>query len=71
MIIGLIGNKRVGKDTVADYICEKFQFKKYAFADGVKDTCKVLFNFTDDQLKLIKRFLPAYSYSGKKCFINI
>ena len=50
MIIGLIGNKRVGKDTVADYICEKFQFKKYAFADGVKDTCKVLFNFTDDQL---------------------
>ena len=50
MIIGLIGNKRVGKDSVADYLCKKYKFKKYAFADGVKETCKVLFNFTDDQL---------------------
>ena len=50
MIIGLIGNKRVGKDSVADYLCKRYKFKKYAFADGVKETCKVLFNFTDDQL---------------------
>ena len=25
-------------------------FKKYAFADGVKETCKVLFDFTDEQM---------------------
>lgn len=50
MIIGLIGNKRVGKDTVADFLCSTYNFKKYAFADGVKETCKVLFDFTDEQM---------------------
>jgi dephospho-CoA kinase len=55
MIIGLIGNKRVGKDTVADFLCSTYNFKKYAFADGVKETCKVLFDFTDEQMNNDKK----------------
>lgn len=44
MIIGLIGNKRVGKDTCADILVNKYDFIKLAFADPIKDVAKVLFD---------------------------
>lgn len=37
MLIGLNGKAGVGKDTVADYLVEKYNFKRYAFADAVRD----------------------------------
>lgn len=37
MLIGLTGKKRRGKDTVANYIVEKYGFKKHGFADKVKE----------------------------------
>ena len=52
MIIGLLGKKGSGKDTVADYLVSKYGFTKYAFADKIRDILKILFNFTDDD------FLP-------------
>jgi hypothetical protein len=42
MIIGLHGKKRVGKDTCADYLVEKYGFTKIAFADGVRDALYAL-----------------------------
>lgn len=50
MLIGLLGKKRVGKDTVADYLVEKYQFKKETLATPIKEVCKILFDFNDDQL---------------------
>ena len=50
MIIGLLGKKGSGKDTVADYLVSKYGFTKYAFADKIKDIIKILFNFTDEDL---------------------
>lgn len=50
MIILLCGKKRVGKDTVADYLCVKYGFVKYSFADPMKRACKEIFMFTDEQL---------------------
>lgn len=50
MLIALIGKKGSGKDTVADYIVEKYGFYKYQFAKPLKDICKILFNFSDEQL---------------------
>jgi dephospho-CoA kinase len=53
MIIGLIGQKRVGKDTVAnmlkniDAVCD---FKCMALADPIKDISRIMFNFTEEQL---------------------
>tara|TARA_B100001093_G_C26656669_1_gene939941 strand:- start:118 stop:699 length:582 start_codon:yes stop_codon:yes gene_type:complete len=44
MLIGLIGNKRVGKDTVANYLVDNFQFKKLAFADPIKEVISLLFD---------------------------
>ena len=50
MIIGICGLKRVGKDTLADYIVSKYNFVKYSLGDPVKETCRHLFGFTDEQL---------------------
>jgi len=49
-LIGLLGKKRSGKDTVADFLKEKYQYKKMAFADKLKSICREMFGFTDQQL---------------------
>ncbi len=36
-IIGLAGRKRSGKNTVADFLCEQYNYQPLAFADGVWD----------------------------------
>lgn len=53
MIIGLAGKKRSGKDTLYNYIKDKYKeynFKRYAFGDPVKEACRLLFGFDDEQL---------------------
>ena len=50
VIIGLIGNKRVGKDTIADYLVSNYNFKKYAFADQIKKVAHTIFGWSEDQL---------------------
>ena len=51
MIIGLIGQKRVGKDTVAGMFKEFNQdFKTYALADPIKDIARIMFGFSEKQL---------------------
>ena len=51
MIIGLIGQKRVGKDTVATII-QKYdnEYKCMALADPIKDIARIMFNFSEKQL---------------------
>ena len=49
-IVGLAGKKRVGKDTCADFLVASHGFVKLSFADPLKETCKLLFRFSDDQL---------------------
>lgn len=50
IIIGTTGKKFNGKDTIADYIVEKYGFIKISFAEPLKQVSKILFNFSDDQL---------------------
>lgn len=50
-IIGLYGKKRSGKDTVADYLVENNGFIKLSFAGKLKNICKELFKFTDEDLE--------------------
>ena len=50
VIIGLIGNKRVGKDTIADYLVNNYNFKKYAFADQIKKISNIIFGWNGEQL---------------------
>jgi len=50
MIIGFAAKKGSGKDLIAQHLVEKYNFKRYAFGDPVKDVCKILFGFSDEQL---------------------
>ena len=47
IIIGLCGNKGHGKDTIADILVSKYNFKKLAFADVLKNSLKELFGWDD------------------------
>ena len=49
-IIGLTGKKFCGKDTVANYFVDNYGYTKIAFADILKDVCKIIFGLTDKQL---------------------
>lgn len=49
-VIAICGYKRSGKDTAADYLCEKYGFVKLKIADPLKQVCKTMFNFTDAQV---------------------
>jgi hypothetical protein len=50
VLIGITGNKGVGKDTVADYLVENYDFQKFSFADPIKEVCRELFGFNEEQL---------------------
>ena len=50
MIIGIIGNKRSGKDTVADILVKEYGFTKYAFADPIKEICKTTFFWDNERI---------------------
>lgn len=46
MIIGLVGFAGSGKDTVGEVLTSKFAFKKFAFADTLKDSVSTLFGWS-------------------------
>jgi dephospho-CoA kinase len=50
MIIAICGKKGSGKDTIGNYLCEKYDFLKLNFADPLKEACKHIFELTDEQL---------------------
>lgn len=53
-VYAVVGRKRVGKDTVADYICEKLSCKKHALAQPLKDLVCNMFGITLEQLDKYK-----------------
>jgi len=49
-VVGITGFKRSGKDTVGEYLCNGHNYTRLGFADSLKQACKCIFSFTDDQL---------------------
>ena len=50
-IIGLSGSAGAGKDTVADFLVQKYDFKKISFATPLKDGVSSLFAFSPKQME--------------------
>lgn len=48
--IGVTGYKGSGKDAIGDYLNSTRSYVKRAFAKPLKDACKAIFHFDDDQL---------------------
>jgi len=49
-IIGITGRKRHGKDTLGDYLVKNHEYTKIGFADALKDACREIFGFNEEQL---------------------
>ena len=63
MIIAVIGKKRSGKDTLANYLVKNYNFKKYGFGDPVKEICKLMFGFSQEQIDTdLKEEQDTYNY---------
>lgn len=50
MLIGLGHKMRVGKTTIANYLIREHGFKEVCFATALKECCRAVFGFTDEQL---------------------
>lgn len=50
ILLGICGKKYSGKDTMADYLVANYGFEKRTFAGPLKDACRDLFLFSEDQL---------------------
>jgi hypothetical protein len=48
-ILGITGEIGCGKTTICDYICRKYEFEQYAFAEPIKSIAKC-FGFTHTEL---------------------
>jgi len=49
-ILAICGMKRHGKDTIADYLCQHYGYTKVCIATPLKDSLKVMFGFTEEQV---------------------
>lgn len=49
-VIGVTGRKGNGKDTLGNYLVLNHGYKRIAFADALKDACRCIFGFTEEQL---------------------
>ena len=73
-LIGIIGLKSSGKDTVGDYLVSQFGFTKYAFAQPVKQVCKTIFSLSDEQLydrALKEQKDPRWGISPREMFQRV
>lgn len=69
-LIGLVGKKRVGKDTFADFLCKNHGYVKYSFAGPLKKACQEIFFLSDDQLETdLKEVVdPRWGVAPRKIF---
>ena len=51
MIIGILGLKGAGKDTIADYLVDNYNYNKDSFAKSLKDATAVMFNWDREMLE--------------------
>jgi dephospho-CoA kinase len=67
-IIAVCGQKRCGKDTLANFINSQYGHKNVKIAENIKVLVKTLFGFTDDQVESdIKEVIdPHWGISPRK-----
>lgn len=70
VLIGLVGQNRVGKDTLAEVLTKKYGFKQYALADPIKKIAQILFDFNEEQLNgcLKEEIDPKWNISPRQFY---
>lgn len=64
MIIGLTGNKGVGKDTAGAYLVEKYGFERISFADKLKESAAAIFNIDREKWEKLKNDKTSFVTVG-------
>ena len=49
-IIAFAGKSESGKDTIGELLIKNNNYERHAFGDSVKETCRAIFKFTNEQL---------------------
>lgn len=70
MIIGVAGQKKHGKDTVANYLVKNYGYTQRAFADNLKEVCSKVFDIPleamyDESLKEREFSTPILATAGQ------
>lgn len=74
MLIGIIGKKGSGKDTIAQYLAKEYNFQTYAFAEPLKRSIQKMFDLSDKQLydeKYKEEIDPRWGVSPRELFQKI
>jgi len=66
-IIGIAGKARAGKDTIAETIIAEFGYRKYAFADPMKNALKDIFGWSEEHVngELKEEVDPEFGFSPR------
>ena len=64
MIIGLTGKAGAGKDTVADILCKRYNFERYAMAKPLKQMLASV-GFTEPPRELKESPIPGFNFSWR------
>ena len=69
ILIGLVGKKFSGKDTMGKYMTQAYNFKRISFADRLKEHCKIRYGFEDAQLEELKDIVDEkWGFTPRKTF---
>ena len=71
MLIGFAGKARSGKDTAAKFLCDEYRCLHYSFAQPIKDSCKIMFQLTDEQERNKEQIIEPWGYSPRKMYQHI
>lgn len=66
MRIALTGFKGSGKDTVGQVLIDEYGFERYGIADPLKEVCRSIFMFDDEQLYGSKKETPDPRWNGMR-----
>ena len=72
-VIGLLGNKRSGKTTLANFVERKYGYVHLTFARNIKKSCKNIYHFSDGQIndQKLKETVDKYWGYTPRQFFNI
>ena len=64
VLLGIMGKKGSGKDTVSDYLVSHYGYKKMAFADPIKQMAQIIFDLDISQIPYEDRDHALYIAFG-------
>lgn len=68
-LVGVSGFAGSGKDTIANYLVERYGYQKTSLADPIKRACREIFGFSDETLwgpsQMREALDPRYPFSGR------